>query len=108
LTTPRPPSVWRTSSTLSIGSPMNLSPPLLLEREEAALDRADRRRRDVAVVSLELLRIVGRELQQRAQVFEVEEQQSAVVRDFEHQRKNARLRLVEVQHARKAAAARDR
>ena len=54
LTTPLPPSVCSRSSMLSIGSPMNLSRALLLERQQPALDRADRRRGDVAVVRLEL------------------------------------------------------
>ena len=63
---------------------------LLLEREQAALDRADRRRRHVAVVGLELLRVVADVLQQRAQVLEVEQQQAVVVGDLEHERR-ARL-----------------
>src|SRR5262252_7864365 len=73
---------------------------LLLEREQAALDRADRRRRDVAVAGLERLRVVARVLQQRAQVLEVEEQEAVVVRDLEDEREHARLRVVEVQDAR--------
>src|SRR5439155_26480368 len=73
---------------------------LLLECEKAPLDRANRRRRDVAVVRLERLRIVAGVLQQRAQVLEVQQQQAIVVRDLEHQRQNAGLRLVEVEYPR--------
>ena len=77
---------------------------LLLEREQAALDGADRRRRDVAVVGLEILRVVADVLQQRAQVLEVEQQQSAVVGDLERQGEHAFLGVVEIEDARRAAA----
>jgi hypothetical protein len=73
---------------------------LLLEREQAALDRADRRRRHVAVVGLELLRVVPNMLEQGAQVLEVEQQEAVVVGDLEREREHAFLRLVEIQDAR--------
>ena len=73
---------------------------LLLEGEQSALDRADRSGGNVAVVRLELLRVVADVLQRRAQVLEVEQQQTIVVGDLEHERQHAFLRLVEVEDAR--------
>ena len=87
LTTPLPvASVCIRSAMSSIGSPKNCAAALALEREQAALDRADRRRRDVAVLGRELRRVVADVLQHRAQVLEVEQQQPVVVGDLEHQR----------------------
>ena len=78
---------------------------LLLDLQQAALDRADRGRRDVAVFGPELRGVVADELQHRAQVLEVEQQQAVVVGDLEDQRQHAFLRLVEVRAAAPAAAA---
>jgi hypothetical protein len=77
-----------------------LAGALLLERQEAALDGADRRRGYVAVVGLELLRIVPNMLEQGAKVLEVEQQQAVVVGDLEREREHAFLRLVEIEDAR--------
>ena len=72
---------------------------LLLEREQPALDGADRGRRHIAVVGLEFLRVVPDMLEQRAQVLEVEQQQAVVVGDLERQRQHAFLRFVEIEDA---------
>ena len=76
----------------SIGSPKNRLAALLLDLEQRALDRADRRGRDVAVLGRELLRVVADVLQHRAQILQVEQQQAVVVGDLEHQRQHALLR----------------
>ena len=73
---------------------------LLLERKQAALDRADRRGRHVAVAGLEFLRVVADVLQHRAQVLEIEQQQPAVVGDLEDERQHALLRVVQHQDPR--------
>ena len=73
---------------------------LLLDREQPALDRADRGRGDVAVLRGELLRVVADVLQHRAQVLEIEQQQAVVVGDLEDEGEHAGLRLVQAQHAR--------
>ena len=83
----------------SIGSPKNAVAALLLELQQAALDRADARRGDVAVAGLVLRRVVGDVLQHRAQVLEVEQQQAVVVGDLEDELEHAFLRLVEVEQA---------
>ena len=85
---------------MSIGSPMNRCGALLLECEQAALDRADARGGDVAVVGLQLLRMIADVLQHRAEILEVEQQQAAVVGHLEDERQHARLRLVEIEDAR--------
>jgi hypothetical protein len=71
-----------------------------VDLHQAALDRADARRADVAVAGLVLRRVVGDVLQHRAQVLEVEQQQAVVVGDLEDELEDAFLRLVEVEHAR--------
>ena len=78
---------------------MNFSRALLLEREQPALDRADAGGGNVAVVGLELLRVVADVLQHGAQVLEIEQQQPVVVGDLEHQREHAGLRFVQIQDA---------
>ena len=55
---------------------------------------------DVAVLGLELRRVVADVLQHRPQVLEVEQQQAVVVGDLEHELQHALLGLVEVEHAR--------
>ena len=79
---------------------MNSLRALLLERQQAALDRADARGRHVAVVGLQLLRVIADVLQHRAQVLQVEQQQAVVVGDLEDERQHARLRFVEIEHPR--------
>ena len=107
LTTPRPSaSVWMQVVDVEHRLAEELVAALLLEREQAALDRADRRgaRRCRSSVC-ELLRVVADVLQHRAQVLQVEQQQAVVVGDLEHQRQHAVLRVVQVEQARRAAAA---
>jgi hypothetical protein len=87
------------SSRLSIGSPKNLS-ALRFERHQAALDGADRRRRDIAVLGRELARVVAHVLEHRAQILGVEQQQAVGVGDAEHQVQHAFLGVVEFEHAR--------
>jgi hypothetical protein len=69
------------------------------ERQQAALDGADRGGGDVAVLGGELLGVVADVLQHRAQVLQVEQQQAVVVGDLEHQLQHAGLRVVEVEQA---------
>ncbi len=57
--------------------------PLLLDLQQAALDRADAGRADVAVLRLELRRVVADEGEHRAQILQVEQQQAVVVGDLE-------------------------
>jgi hypothetical protein len=73
---------------------------LVLEHEKLALDRAHRGLRDVAVSGGELLGVLGHELQQRAQVLEIEEQQTLFVRDAEDDVEHALLGLVQVEEPR--------
>ena len=56
---------------------------LLFERQQRALDGADASRRDVAVLGFELSRVIADMLQHRAQVFEIEQQETIVVGNFE-------------------------
>ena len=71
---------------------------LLLELDHLPQQDADGLLRHAAVV-LELCRAVaGEVLQHRAQVREVEQQQSLVVAVLEHERQHARLRVVETEH----------
>ena len=56
---------------------------LLLEGQQAALDRADRGGADPAVFERQLLRALADEMHQRAQILEVEQQQALVVGDPE-------------------------
>jgi hypothetical protein len=72
---------------------------LLLEREETALDRANGRGRYVAVVGLKLLRVVADVLQQRAQVFGVEQQQAVVVGNLVRKREDAFLSIVQLEES---------
>ena len=73
---------------------------LRADLHQAALDRADARRADVAVLGLELGGVVADVLQHRPQVLQVEQQQAVVVGDLEHQLQHALLDLVEVEHPR--------
>ncbi|EXI76575.1 MAG: hypothetical protein AW10_04160 [Candidatus Accumulibacter appositus] len=75
-------------------------PALVAEIEQAALDGADRRRRDIAVLAAEALGILADVLQHRPQILEVEEQQAVVVGNPEHQLQDAGLGIVEGQQTR--------
>ena len=74
-------------------------PALVLQREQRALDRADGLGGDVAVLQLVFLGVVADELHHAAQILEVEQQQSPVVRDLEDDAQHAALRLVQPQQA---------
>ena len=97
---PRPSaSVCMKSSRLSAGSPKNLLAALLLEREQVALDGADAGGGDVAVLRGELRGVLADELEHRAQVLEIEQEQAVVVGDLEDEVQDAFLRVVEIEHA---------
>ena len=72
---------------------------LLFQRQQAALDGADRRRRDVAVLGGEGLGVLANVLHHRAQILEVEQQEAVVVGDLEYQLQHAGLRVVQVEQA---------
>ncbi len=72
---------------------------LLFERQQAALDGADRGRGDVAVFGGELLGVVADVLDHGAQVLEVEQQQALVVGDLEDELQHAALGIVQVEQA---------
>jgi hypothetical protein len=72
---------------------------LLFERQQAALDGADRGGGDVAVFGGEILGVVADVLDHGAQVLEVEQQEALVVGDLEDQLQHAGLRVVEVEQA---------
>ena len=65
---------------LSIGSPKNFV-ALLLELQQSALDSPDAGGGNVSVLRPDLSGVVAEELQHRAQVGEVQQQESVVVRD---------------------------
>ena len=73
---------------------------LLVEHQQRALDRADRRGRHVAVAGGELARVLAHELQHRAQVLGVEQQHPLLVGDLEDQVQHAFLGLVQAHHPR--------
>ena len=72
---------------------------LRFQFQQAALDRADGRRRNIAVFSGEGLGVLADEGEHRPQVLQVEQQQAVVVGHLEHQVEHAALRVVEVEHA---------
>ena len=74
---------------------------MLLQRQYAALDRADAGGGNIAVLGLKIARVVADVLEQGAKVLEIEQQQSVVVGDLEREGKHAFLGFVEVQDARK-------
>ena len=73
---------------------------LFFQRQQTALDGADRGGRDVAVFGGEVLGVLADVLDHRAQILEVEQQQALVVGDLEHQLQDAGLGFVEVEQAR--------
>ena len=72
---------------------------LLLDFKQRALHGADRGRRDVAVFGGEILCVVADILQHRAQILGVEQQQAAIVSDFEHEGEHTLLGVVEIEQA---------
>jgi len=73
---------------------------LLLDLQQAALDRAYRRPTRRCRTRSDLRRVVADELHHGAQVLEVEQQQAVVVGDLEDDRKHALLRFIEPEQAR--------
>ena len=74
--------------------------PLILQRQQFALNRANAGRGNIAVARLEIFRVVSHMLQQGAQVFQIEQQQMLVVGDAKYQVEHAFLHLVQTEHAR--------
>ena len=72
---------------------------LLLELEQAALDRADAGGADVAVFHGEFGGVLADEAQHFAQVFEVEQKESVVVGDAKEDLQHALLGVVEIEDA---------
>jgi len=72
---------------------------LLLQGQETPLDGADAGGRDIPVLGLEAGGVLAHVLQHGAQILEVEQQESLVVRDLEHQGEHTALGLVEHQDA---------
>ena len=100
LTTPRPFAVCMQIVDVQHRLAEQLLDALRFEREQAALDRADRCRRDVAVLGRELGCVLADVLQHRAQILEVEQQEPRVVGDLEREVQNAFLRVVQLQQPR--------
>ncbi len=75
-------------------------PALLFKRQEAPLDRADRRLRDVSVFQRQFVCALADIDQQRAQILQVDQREAVVVSDAERERQDAFLRLVKVQQPR--------
>ncbi len=84
----------------SAGSPRNSSPFWFSSTSKLALDGADGGLRHIAVGRREFLRVLGDELQQRAQILEVDQQQALLVGDAERDVEHAFLRVVEIEQAR--------
>ena len=72
---------------------------LLLDLQKAPLNGPHAGSADVAVLGGELLGVVSDMLQHAAKILQVQEQQTVVVRDLEHQIQDARLGVVQIEHA---------
>src|SRR5262249_4490156 len=70
---------------------------LLLHLEQGALNGADRRGRHIPVLRRELRGAVADELEHRPEIFQVQEQQAAIVSHLEDEREHALLRGIETQ-----------
>ena len=73
---------------------------LLLQLQQAALDRGDRGRGHIAHLAADGLGVLGHIGQQAAQVVEVQQQQALLVGDVEDHRQHPFLDVVQVQHPR--------
>ena len=67
------------------------------EREEAALDRSGAGGRDISILGFELVGIVRDVLQHRAQILQIEKQQSVLVGNLENHVEHAFLRVVQLE-----------
>jgi hypothetical protein len=98
LITPRP-SAW----SHDVGSPARLAEEafaaVLRQAQQAALDGGDRLRADQAVLGGDVLALLGHQAEQGAQVFQVEQQQAAVVGQLEHDVEHAGLGVVQFEDA---------
>ena len=72
---------------------------LLLQPQQRALDRADRLDTDQAIAGGNVLAFFGDQAEQGAQVFQIQQQQAAVVGQLEHDIQHAGLGVVEFQDA---------
>ena len=72
---------------------------LFFQRQQRAEDRRDRLRGDVAVFHAVIVAVIVHIVQQRAEILEIVEQQSAVVRDAENDLQHALLRLCKAENA---------
>ena len=72
---------------------------LIFENQQPALNRADRRGRDIPVGLGHLRRAVAEMLQQRPQILEIDEQQALFVGELESDVENAFLNVVEFEQA---------
>ena len=70
-----------------------------LEREKAALDRSGAGSRDISILGFELIGIVRDVLQHRAQILQIEKQQSVLVGNLENHVEYAFLRVVQLEQA---------
>src|SRR5919108_3879571 len=68
--------------------------PLPFEFQQPALDGANARLGNIAVLSLELSRVIADVLQQGTKIFEIEQQQAVVVGNLEDQSQHTALGLV--------------
>ena len=77
---------------------------LFVDLEQTALDRTDRRRRDIAVLQRQFGRTFADELHQRLQILEIDQHQAVVVGKLERDRQHAFLRVIKLQKPRRSAA----
>ena len=83
------------------GSPKNVSAPCCFELDHVAKQHADSCARH-STIRLQLVRPVAREiLENSTKIREIEQQESLVVAELEHQRQHARLRFVQSKDFRK-------
>src|SRR5690606_25776992 len=78
---------------------------VLLQAQQGALDRGDGRGADQAVGGRYLLAFPGHQVEQGAQVVQVQQQQAAVVGQLEHDVQDAGLGVVQLQDARQQGGA---
>ena len=77
-----------------------LASTLLLQHQQASLNRTDGCAGDVAVFKPQLLCIFAGKGQQGTQVFQIQQQQSLVICDLEDGVDNAFLGIIQIKHAR--------
>jgi hypothetical protein len=70
---------------------------LRFERQETALDRSGTGSGDISILSFELIGVVRDVLQHRAQILQIEKQQSVLIGNLENHVEYAFLRVVQLQ-----------